>query len=160
MKINKQFFIRLLGSVALCLGTGAIGGIVTAPAISEWYQYLNKPAFSPPNWIFAPAWTVLYLLMAISLFLIWKNGFSDKKRRTALVLFLVQLFLNALWSILFFGLRSPLAAMIDIILMWFAIAAVLFYFYRLNKTAGLLFIPYLLWVSFAAVLNFYILKLN
>lgn len=153
MKILR-FFI----SIAVCLLAGVIGSIFTYQNIPTWYQTLNKPVFSPPNWIFAPVWTLLYILMGISLYIIWERGFKENK--LPIILFGLQLILNAKWSFLFFGMRSPLYGFIGIIFLWAFILATVISFYKISKTASILLIPYILWVSFASLLNFYILILN
>ena len=157
MKINNtlKFFI----AVFVCQLAGIIGSVFTSPAIGKWYAFIKKPSFSPPNWVFAPVWTLLFLLMAVSLYLIWKKE-KTKERKTALWIFSYQLLLNILWSILFFGLQSPLAGFIEIIILWLAILATIITFFPLSKPAGLLFLPYLGWVSFAALLNFFLWRLN
>lgn len=160
MKQQYKQIYRLLGSLALCQGAGIIGGIFTVSAINEWYQYLNKPSFSPPNWVFGPVWVTLYTLMGIALFFIWKEGLKNKERKDAFILFLIHLCANAAWSILFFGLKSPFLAFINIIILLGFIIAVFLRFYKINKTAGVLLVPYFLWVSFAAVLNFAVWQLN
>ena len=139
---------------------GVIGSIFTSPAIPTWYATLNKPSFNPPNWIFAPVWTLLYLSMGISAFLIWEKGINKKEVRIALLIFGSQLILNVLWSYLFFGLKSPSLAFVGIIVLWLAITATIYAFYKISKPAGLILIPYILWVTFAAFLNFSILILN
>ncbi len=139
---------------------GAVGSIFTAPAISSWYAGLVKPAFNPPDWIFGPVWTLLYLMMGIALFLVVRDGFSDRRVRIAAGVFLVQLVLNGLWSYIFFGLRSPGWALTEIGVLWISIAASLVLFSRVSKAAGILLIPYLGWVTFAAVLNGAIVSLN
>ena len=146
-------------SILICQGAGLAGSLFTMPAISSgWYAGLIKPRFTPPSWVFAPAWTTLFLLMGIALYLVWiKEG---EKKKKALIIFAVQLVLNALWSILFFGLKSPLLGMIDIIFLWAAILGTIIAFGKISKKAGWLLAPYLGWVSFASLLNFYILKLN
>ncbi len=153
----KNLFL-LVFSVLICLSAGFIGSVFTAPSIPTWYASLNKPFFSPPNWLFAPVWTLLYVLMGISLFLVLSRGI--RKNEFPLSVFSVQLFLNALWSFLFFGLRSPPFAFLEIIVLWLAIAATIFLFHRISKTAALLLLPYIAWVSFAAFLNFYVMLLN
>ncbi len=152
-------FIRLAISILICQLAGFIGSIFTAPAITSWYENLKKPAFRPPNWLFAPVWTTLFLLMGISLYLIWSKGIN-KKTQIALIAFGVQLVLNILWSVFFFGLKNPLLAFLEIIILWLAIFINIIYFYRIEKIAAILLIPYILWVSFAAFLNFLIYKLN
>jgi tryptophan-rich sensory protein len=119
---------------------------------------LNKPSFSPPNYLFAPVWTALYILMGIALYLVWINGY--KKHKKAIIVFGIQLGLNLLWSILFFGMRNPLLAFIEILLLWSFIVYTIILFYKTSKTAAYLLTPYILWVSFASVLNFFIFYLN
>ncbi|MBK7304148.1 MAG: tryptophan-rich sensory protein [Saprospiraceae bacterium] len=138
---------------------GATSGLLTIEGINEWYPFLLKPFFNPPNYIFGPVWTVLYLVMGISLFLIWDSD-ATKFRTRALAVFSAQLLLNFLWSFLFFYLRSPLLALIDIMLLWWLISTMISLFVKINKTAGYIQIPYLLWVSFATVLNASIWYLN
>jgi translocator protein len=150
-------WFRLIVSILLAQLAGIIGSLFTE--IGSWYQDLIKPSFNPPNWIFGPVWTILYLLMGISLYLVW-NSKKSKERKIGLYFFFIQLILNSLWSILFFGLNNPLLAFIEIIILWFAILLTLIYFYRVRKAAGYLLIPYLLWVSFASILNYFILILN
>ena len=149
---------KLVISIFICLLAGFIGSFFTSPAIPTWYATLQKPSFAPPNWVFFPVWTSLFIMMGISLFLIWKR--EDKKVKNAIYIFTVQLVLNALWSVAFFGLRSPLTGLIDIIILWIAILATIISFMKISRTASYLLIPYILWVSFAAILNFSIWKLN
>src|SRR4030043_1667218 len=145
---------KLAVSILVCQGAGIIGSFFTLPAISTWYTTLNKPSFNPPNWIFAPVWTLLYLSMGIGAFLIWEKGFKKKEVRIALLIFALQLALNIKWSFLFFGLKSPSLAFVEIIFLWLAIAATIWAFYKISKPAGLILIPYLIWVTLATVLNF------
>ncbi len=152
--------LKLIISILICQGAGVLGSLFTSPAITTWYASIQKPSFNPPNWIFAPVWTLLFLLMGISLYLIWDKGLENKKAKTAIFLFAIQLVLNILWSIIFFGLKSPLYAFIEIIMLWFAILFTIISFYKISKTAAFLLLPYILWVSFASVLNFSILTLN
>jgi tryptophan-rich sensory protein len=159
-KTSVHEVLRLTISIVICQLAGLIGSFFTSPAIQSWYAALRKPAFTPPNWLFAPVWTTLFLLMGVSLFLVWRKPVSMPKVRTALVIFAVQLALNVLWSILFFGLRSPLAGFIEILILWAVILLTIVNFYRLSSTAGMLLIPYILWVSFAAFLNFSLWRLN
>lgn len=150
---------KLLFSIAICEGAGIVGSVFTFPAISTWYQTLNKPSFSPPNFIFGPVWTALYALMGIALYLV----ISDKgkvKSGQAAKLFLTQLFFNVTWSIMFFGLRNPLLGLINIIILWMLIVIVVYKFLKINLRAGILLLPYLAWVSFAAILNYSIWFLN
>jgi tryptophan-rich sensory protein len=137
-----------------------IGSIFTSKTVGTWYLELVKPSFNPPSWLFGPVWTTLYILMGISLYLVWVKGTKSKKAQTALTFYGVQLGLNAFWSILFFGLQSPLYAFIEIIFLWGAIAATIYFFYKISKNAAYLLLPYIAWVSFAAVLNFFIYYLN
>lgn len=144
---------QLILSIGLCLGAGIIGSFFTISSIPTWYQTLNKPSFSPPNWVFGPVWTILYILIGISLYLVWQK----KKVPTV---FWVQLVLNAVWSIIFFGMRNPVLALVDIVALWVAIILTIKAFYKINKLAGNLLIPYILWVSFATILNLSIVLLN
>lgn len=151
--------LKLVVSVVLCQFAAFLGSLFTRPAIPTWYQTLNKPFFTPPNWIFSPVWISLYLLMGISLFFVWRR--SDHPRfRLALIFFLVQLILNILWSIAFFGFQSPFWGLIDIVFLWIAILLTLLNFYKVSKFAGTLLLPYLVWVSFATILNFSLWVLN
>lgn len=152
--------IKLFSAVVVCQITGVVGSIFTRPSIPTWYSALQKPDFTPPDWLFAPVWITLYTLMGISAYLVWNKGFENKNIKISLFIFTVQLLLNALWSFLFFGLHSPLYAFIEIIILWVAIAIVILNFFRISLPAGFLLLPYLFWVSFAVVLNFYIMKLN
>jgi len=152
--------IKLFSAVVVCQITGVVGSIFTRPSIPTWYSSLQKPDFTPPDWLFAPVWITLYTLMGISAYLVWNKGFENKNIKISLFIFAVQLLLNALWSFLFFGLHSPLYAFIEIIILWVAIAIVILYFLKISLPSGFLLLPYLLWVSFAVVLNFYIMKLN
>lgn len=156
--MNK--ILKLSLSIFICLGAGFIGSVVTTPSIPTWYAVLQKPAFNPPNWIFAPVWTVLYILMGISAYLIWDKGFRKKEVKIALLIFGLQLILNSFWSIIFFGWHLPLYAFIELILLWLAILWTIIYFYRISRSASYLLMPYILWVSFAAALNFSILLIN
>lgn len=149
---------RLVISVGIPVIVGLLGSLVTTPSISAWYAELNKPSFNPPNWIFAPVWTTLFILMGISLYLVWQT--KSKKKSKALNLFGIQLGLNLLWSVLFFGLHKPLYALIDITVLWIVIFVTMLEFRKFSKTASLLFLPYLAWVALAAVLNFSIVMMN
>jgi len=158
MSGTKAF--KFIVSILICQIAGGIGSLFTSPAISTWYAALQKPSFNPPNWLFAPVWTILFLLMGISLYLIWIRGFKNKETKIALFIFAVQLILNTLWSILFFGLKFPLYAFIEIIILWLAISLTIISFYKISKTAAYLLLPYILWVSFASYLNYSIWMLN
>jgi benzodiazapine receptor len=146
----------LAGWLVLCFGAAAVGARFMP---GEWYAGLKKPSWNPPGWIFAPVWTALYTMMAVAAWLIWKRG-GFAVQRTALLLFLLQLFFNALWSWLFFGRHQPALAFVDILLLWLSLLATTVAFWRINNIAGLLLVPYLLWVSFAAGLNFALWRLN
>jgi tryptophan-rich sensory protein len=158
--MKQTDFLKLITTIAISELAGLIGSSFTISAITTWYTTLNKPTFNPPSWIFAPTWTTLYALMGIAAFLIWKKGCKQPHVKRALIIFLVQLTLNALWSIIFFGLHSPGKAFIEIIFLWIAIIATIITFTKISRTAAWLLAPYILWVSFAAYLNFAIWLLN
>ena len=161
MKSGKaRDIIQLIISLVVCQCAGLVGSLFTAPAIPTWYAALEKPPFTPPNWLFAPAWVTLYLLMGIAAFILWRKGLSQEGVKPALVIFLVQLVLNALWSVVFFGLKSPIGGAVVIIVLWVAILFTILKFFRLSVAAGSLLLPYILWVSFAATLNISIWILN
>jgi benzodiazapine receptor len=151
---------RFILCILLCQAAGFIGALFTTPSIPTWYAGLAKPSFNPPNWIFGPVWTTLFLLMGIALFLVWSKGSAVPFVKTGIILFSVQLVLNILWSVLFFGLKTPLAGLACIVALWLAILFTIIEFFKVSSWAGSLLIPYLLWVSFASVLNFYLWKLN
>jgi benzodiazapine receptor len=152
--------VKLLISIVICQLAGIIGSIFTSSSVTTWYRSLAKPSFTPPNWLFSPVWISLFVLMGVSAFLIWNRGLSDSRVRVALTLFVGQLLLNILWSVLFFGFKSPLAGFIEILVLWIAIALTMISFWRISSLSSLLLLPYLLWVGFAAVLNYSILTLN
>lgn len=152
---------RILVVVVTCLVIGYFSGMVTRTAIITWYPTLVKPSFNPPNWVFAPVWSMLYVMMGVAAALVWdKIEFDKDLVKKALVLFAVQLALNGLWSFLFFGLKNPMLAGIEIILLWLMIFETYTKFSKINKIAGFLLVPYLLWVSFAMILNISIWWLN
>jgi len=151
---------KLFLSVIVCELVGFLGTPFTTAAIPTWYAALNKPFFSPPNWIFGPVWTSLYFLMGVSFFLIWKQKKQTKKVQLAQIYFLIQLALNFIWTPIFFGLRSPELGLVVIIAMWMFILITMRKFYSLSRWARYLLIPYLLWVSFATMLNAAIVVLN
>lgn len=142
-------WLALLGWIALCFGAAALGAASTS---ADWYASLNKPAWSPPGWLFGPVWTALYTMMGVSAWMVWRRGGFAEQRRP-LNLFLVQLALNAIWTPLFFGLRMPGLAFAEILLLWVAIAFTIAAFGRAHRPAAWLLVPYLAWVSFASVLN-------
>ncbi len=152
--------VKLVVSILVCQLAGVIGSVFTAPAVPTWYAALRKPSFTPPGWVFSPVWIMLYALMGISAYLIWRNGLGSRGVRIALGIFIAQLVVNALWSVMFFGLRSPLAGLITIAVLWILICLTTLRFFRISTTAGTLLVPYLLWVSFASVLNFFLWRLN
>jgi tryptophan-rich sensory protein len=152
--------LKLVVCIILCEGAGLLGAVFTMPRIRDWYQTLKKPAFSPPDWLFGPAWTTLYLLMGIALFLVWSRGLGHSAVRLAVIIFAVQLVLNVLWSVLFFGMKLPLAGLIEIVLLWIAILLTIIYSSAVSRPAGILLVPYILWVSFATALNAAIVLLN
>jgi len=158
MKFNN--FFKLAIAIVVAGLAGAIGSVFTVSAIPNWYAGLVKPALNPPSWVFGPAWTTLYALMGIAAFLIWKSGWDKKEVKKALGVFGIQLVLNALWSIIFFGLHSPGWALVDIIALWFAIVWTMVVFYKISKPAAYLLVPYILWVSFVSYLNYSIWMLN
>lgn len=152
--------IKLIVSILVCQGAGIIGGLFNSTSIKTWYVTLKKPVFNPPNWVFAPVWISLYLLMGIALYLVWIPDIPVKEKFWALTLFWAQLVLNMLWSYFFFYLRSPLSGLIDILLLWILILLTIMKFFPLNRTAALLLTPYILWVTYAAVLNYALWHLN
>jgi len=181
MKYNS--LLKLFISIIICELAGAIGAIFTTPAIGSWYKNLDKPSFNPPNWLFGPVWTTLFVLMGISLYLVWAkkwesrnksrekhvkvwNSLSKKmlsgswQKANIILIFTTQLVLNILWSVIFFGAHSPGVAFFELLMLWFAIIFTIINFYRVSKIAALLLVPYILWVSLAATLNYFIWILN
>jgi len=142
----------------VCFAVSALGGAVTASSVGSWYQTLAKPSFNPPDWLFAPVWTLLYVMMAVAGWLVWRRG--GPARRPALALFILQLALNLGWSLIFFGAQAIGAAFVEIGVLWLAILATLIAFYRIDRRAGLLLAPYLAWVSFATLLTASLWMLN
>jgi tryptophan-rich sensory protein len=162
-------YLKYIISIAIVFLASAVGSLFTTPSIPGWYATLNKPEFNPPNWIFGPVWTILFIMMGVALALVWTsksgNWFTrlfkgNHLKLWAITAFAVQLTINVFWSIFFFGFHNPLLAFIDIVFLWFAIAINIYFFYKINKTAGWLLVPYILWVSFAAVLNLTIVMIN
>ena len=152
--------LRITILIIICLGIGYASSIVTQNGVQTWYPLIEKPSFNPPNWVFAPVWTVLYICIAVAGGIVWNKIESNPLAKRAMLLFVIQLILNTLWSFLFFGLRNPLIALIEIILLLLVIYETFILFNRINRTAGYLFIPYLLWVAFALLLNASIWWLN
>lgn len=155
--MNK--LLKLLLSIILCEGVGILGSIFTIPSITLWYSHLNKPVFNPPNWIFGPVWTILYLLIGVSFYLILEKKLK-KEKNIVLFVFFLQLFLNFIWSIIFFGLHLPITAFIEIFFLWGSIIWLVINLYKFSKFASLILVPYLCWVSFAAILNLTVAILN
>lgn len=158
MKIKNP--IKLIISLLICQLAGLIGSVFTMSKIPTWYKTLVRPELAPPNWVFGPVWTTLFILMGIALYLVWKQGTDKKDVRVALYIFGSQLILNVLWSIIFFGLQNPGAAFVEIISLWITILLSIIYFYKISKPASYLLIPYIAWVSFASYINFMIWWLN
>jgi tryptophan-rich sensory protein len=151
---------KLILSILICQLAGLIGVFFTSPVISTWYSSIVKPTFNPPNWVFGPVWTTLYTLIGISLYLVIKDGIDSQGKKKALFVFSIHLILNSLWSILFFGMKNPFLAFIEIIILWGMIVYTMVLFKNIDKRTIYLLTPYLLWVSFAALLNFSIWRLN
>ncbi len=147
---------KFIISVLLCEFAGIVGALFTSPAIPAWYASLTKPALNPPGWVFGPVWTALYFLMGVGLYLVWEGGGGKR----AVFVFSVQLILNAVWSVIFFGAKNPGLAFLDIILLWFAIFWTIKVFHKISRQAAYLLLPYILWVSFAAYLNYSVWMLN
>jgi benzodiazapine receptor len=158
MTTRGRNIIRIVLAIAICEYVGALGSLFTAPAVNGWYAGLTKPSFNPQNFVFAPVWTSLFALMGVALYLVWQK--RDPQNRFALTLFGIQLGLNLLWSIIFFGLHSLSGAAWEIVLLWIAVLLTLVSFWKISRAAAYLLVPYLAWVSFAAVLTFSIWRLN
>ncbi len=181
MKYNN--LVKLFTSIIICELAGVAGSVFTVSEIGSWYKGLNKPFFNPPNWIFGPAWTTLFVLMGISLYLVWSRNFEIKnklnieskkspnklslkffvgswQKANIIIIFVLQLILNILWSVIFFGWHNPGLAFFELLALWFAIMFTIINFYRVSKAAAILLVPYILWVSFAGVLNYSIWMLN
>ncbi|MFD0798871.1 TspO/MBR family protein [Maribacter chungangensis] len=147
-------------SVSICLIIGFLASVATQSSVNTWFTTLNKPSFNPPSWLFAPVWTVLYILMGISAGWVWAKGFHHKWVKTGLYHFGFQLLLNALWSIAFFGLRNPFLALLVIISLLVMLSLTIRWFYVVSRVAALLLVPYLLWICFATALNYKIWEMN
>lgn len=158
MRIRKP--LVLVAFIVLCEFAGLFGSIFTFSSIPTWYAGLNKPAFTPPGWLFGPVWTALYFLMGISAYMIYESSSRKRNVRKALSIFAAQLVLNVLWTVAFFGLRSTQLGLVAIVLLWIAIAATIIEFARVRRGAALILVPYILWVTFAAFLNYFVLILN
>jgi tryptophan-rich sensory protein len=155
-----QKTLKLWLAIIICLATGGLGSLFTTPAIDSWYTTINHPSFNPPNWVFGPVWTLLFILMGIALFLVWREGLKKQDNKIFFIVFIIQLVINLAWSAFFFWLHNPLFAFIDLIILWLLILFLLIKAWGINKTAFWLLLPYILWVSFAGVLNYTIWQLN
>jgi benzodiazapine receptor len=157
MRSSSQILIlsypKLAAAILLCVIVGSVGSLVTITGPGSWYSTLQKPFFTPPSWLFAPVWIMLFVLMGIALYLVWESGTERREVKAALGIFGVQFFLNVIWSFLFFGLKSPLLGFVDIILLWVMIAATIWVFFRVRKSAAYFLIPYIAWVTLASALN-------
>ena len=158
MKINNSF--KLVISIVVAELAGIIGSLFTTPSINGWYAGIIKPALNPPAWVFGPVWTTLFAMMGISAFLIWKEGLDRRDVKITLGIFIGQLVLNTVWSIIFFGLHNPGGALIEIVFLWLAILATIIAFAKISRPAAWLLLPYILWVTFAGYLNYSIWNLN
>ncbi len=152
--------LKLFDSILICEAAGILGAFFTMSQIETWYVTLQMPALSPPNYVFGPVWTTLYALMGVALFLVWREGINTRQVKKALTVFAVQLVLNSLWSIVFFGLHNPLGALVVIVALWLSIVWSMVEFYKVSHAATWLLVPYLAWVSFASYLNAAIWFLN
>lgn len=159
-RTKAREILEAVVSIIVCQGAGLIGSIATFPAIPTWYASLEKPPFNPPNWVFGPVWTTLYALMGISAFLVWRKGIRDRQVKIAIGIFAAQLVLNVLWSVTFFGLQMLLGGLIVILILWVTILLSIITFFRISKTGAVLLIPYIIWVSFATLLNLSLWRLN
>jgi tryptophan-rich sensory protein len=160
ISMAKIDYTKLAISIIVCQVAGLIGSLVTFSSITTWYETLNKPGFAPPNWLFGPVWIILYLLMGISLYLIWNKGLDSMEGKVAIALFAIQLALNAAWSPIFFGLHALKLSFYVILAMWAFIAVTIVRFHSISKPAAYLLIPYIGWVSIATILNYFIMILN
>ncbi|MEI2749621.1 MAG: TspO/MBR family protein [Ferruginibacter sp.] len=152
--------IRLFICILIPVAIGAVSGFFTSAGVQGWYKTLVKPSFNPPNWLFAPVWTTLYIMMGIACYLVWKSSKAESEKRQALTLYGIQLVLNFFWSIIFFYLEQPGWAFVEIIFLWIFILLTILSFRKISIAAAWLLVPYICWVSFASLLNFYIWKLN
>ncbi len=151
---------KLVISFLITAAAAAIGSLATGRSVETWYAHLNPTILTPPNWVFGPVWTVLYILMAVSAYLVWKKGWDNPKVKQRLVLYVEQLVLNAMWSVVFFGQHQIALALFTVVVLWFTILVTTVAFYKISKIAALLLVPYLLWVGFASILNLFIWMAN
>ena len=163
-KVMRTFdikeILRLIVSIVIVFLAGAVGTVYTLKEITTWYVTLAKPSWTPPNWAFGPIWTALYILIGISLYLVWREGLDRRDVRIALLVFATQLILNVVWSLIFFGTHNIFGGLVLVILLWISILANIIVFYRISQPAGLILIPYLIWVSIASYLNYSVFLLN
>ncbi len=160
MNFKLPKVLKLAASIIICLSAGAIGSIFTISQVNSWYLTLNKPFFNPPSWVFSPVWTTLFILMGISLYIVWNKGIERRNVKKALYIFGIQLILNVSWSAVFFGMENLLGGLIVIILLWIAIFITIIRFKKISKPAAYLLIPYIAWVTFAGLLNLVIWIIN
>jgi benzodiazapine receptor len=153
-------FVKCIISIAIPLTVGGVSGFFTTEGVTTWFTTINKPSFNPPNWLFAPVWTALYIMMGIAFFLIWKSNAAATLKNIALRIYFIQLAFNFLWSFLFFYMHQPGWALVDILLLWVSIILTMFAFKKVSVTAPWLLLPYICWVSFATLLNYSIWRLN
>lgn len=152
--------LKIIIAILICVGVGFASGFATQSSVGDWYLTLEKPFFNPPSWLFGPVWTLLYIMMGCAAGLVWSQNIDQEIKKKALILFSLQLLLNAAWSFLFFGLKNPLLALIEIVLLWLLIRETYLSFKPISKLASQLLLPYLAWVSFATILNAAIWWLN
>lgn len=152
--------VKLIASFVIVGVTAFMGSIFTSSSVSTWYQTIQKPGFTPPDWVFGPVWTILYILMAVALYLVWKKGMNRSEVKVAFWVFVFHLLINALWSLLFFSMQFPAAGFIVIVTLWILIVISMGLFWRVDRRAMYLLVPYILWVSYALALNYSIWKLN
>jgi len=158
---HKKFqFLPFLISLLITLAIGFVASLFTRPQIARWYSTLNKPSFNPPNWLFAPVWTGIYIMIAIAAYLVWKRRDNTREYSFTVSIYFIQLALNFSWSIVFFGLHGIRPALIVILLLWVSIILNIRWFNKFSSTAAWLLLPYLAWVSFASLLNLSIYLLN
>ncbi|WP_414468367.1 TspO/MBR family protein [Methanobacterium sp. ACI-7] len=157
---RKEEIPKLVISILIPLIVGFTSSFATLGSIPGFFDVLNKPSWTPPAWVFGPVWTTLYTLMGIALFLIWRKGLYRRDVKIAIIVFAVQLILNFFWTIIFFGFRSITGGLIEIIFLWVAILINIILFYRISKAAGLLLVPYIIWVTIASYLNYTLFLLN
>lgn len=158
--LKKSEIPKLIISIIIPLIAGFVGSLATFSSIPTWYVALAKPVWAPPNWLFGPVWTTLFILMGIALFLVWRKGLERRDVKIAISVFGIQLVLNVLWSVIFFGLHSLLGGLIEIVFLWIAILINIILFYKISKAAGILLLPYIAWVTIAFYLTYTVYLLN